>query len=102
MKSVIALIPPTKLADVKDAVFALGIEMLMVSSVMACGRNTGNSETSTNASSEDCSLNKTRIEVVVSDDLAQRAIDTIVCRSKNGKNGTGILFVADVPQCVRL
>jgi nitrogen regulatory protein PII len=102
MKSITALIPPKKLSDVKDAVLALGIELMTVTSVMACGPKIGASESHPARPNEDNFLNKTRIDIVVSDDCVNPTIEAIKLRSKNGNPGVGTIFVTDVPQLVSL
>jgi|WetSurMetagenome_2_1015567.scaffolds.fasta_scaffold1108292_1 nitrogen regulatory protein PII len=102
MKSITALIPPKKLSDVKDAILELGIELMTVTSVMACGPKSGASEKTPSMPNEDNFLNKTRIDIVVSDDCVKPAIEAIKLRSKNGSPGVGTLFVTDVPQLVIL
>jgi nitrogen regulatory protein PII len=100
MKSITALIPPKKLSDVRDAVLALGIELMTVTSVMACGPKCVTPESASATPNEDNFLNKTRIEIVVSDDCVNPLIEAIKSRSKNGSPGVGTIFVTDVPQLV--
>jgi nitrogen regulatory protein PII len=102
MKAITALIPPTKLMDVKDAVLALGIELMTVTSVMVCGPKSGGSEPGNGASGEENFLNKTRIDIVVSDDRVEAAIAAIIRRSKNGKPGVGMIFTTEVPQLLTI
>jgi nitrogen regulatory protein P-II 1 len=98
MKSITALIPPTKLADVKDAVLALGIELMTVTSVMACGPKGVGAGGREEPSGEESFLNKTRIDIVVADDRAQAVIEAIMRRGRNGTPGVGKIFTAEVPQ----
>jgi nitrogen regulatory protein PII len=100
MKSITALIPPKKLSDVKDAILALGIELMTVTSVMACGPKSGKAVNRAGPSSEESFLNKTRIDIVIADDRVDPAIEAIKSRSKNGTPGVGTIFVTDVPQLV--
>jgi nitrogen regulatory protein PII len=98
MKSITALIPPKKLSDVKDAVLSLGIELMTVTSVMACGPKSGRADCAAGPSVEESFLNKTRIDIVVPDDRVTPTIEAIKLRSKNGTPGVGTIFVTDVPQ----
>jgi nitrogen regulatory protein PII len=98
MKSITAFIPPTKLSDVKDAVLALGIELMTVASVMACGPKSGTADCRTGSPGEENFLNKTRIDIVVSDDRADAAISAIMARGKNSSPGIGRIFTTEVPQ----
>lgn len=102
MKAITALIPPTKLTDVKDAVLALGIELMTVAGVMVCGPKNGGLEPDKGQSGEENFLNKTRIDIIVSDDHAQAAIETIIQRSKNGKPGVGTIYTTEVRQLLTI
>ncbi len=102
MKSITALIPPKKLSDVKDAVVALGIELMTVTSVMACGPHIGKADHAPGSSAEESFINKTRIDIVVSDDRVDPMIEAIRLRSRNGTPGVGTIFVTDVPQLLSI
>ncbi len=97
-----AIIPPTKLADVKDAVLSLGVEMMSIANVMVCGRRIGRFENQHTPSLDENLLNKTRLEIMVSDDMVKRVIDTVMGKVTNGSGGDGAIFVTDVPQFIRI
>jgi nitrogen regulatory protein PII len=98
IKTITAIIRPTKFSDVKDALFAAGIELMTVTSVMGCGHQEGYEERWWNSSVEVNLLNRTRIEIVVPDEKVKPTMDVIVEKTRTGSMGDGKIFVMDVPQ----
>jgi len=77
MKSVTAIIRPTKLVAVKDGLRLVGIEMLTVTRVMGCGRRSDSGSRSADIPGEENLLNKTRLEIMVADHLVKKAVEAI-------------------------
>jgi nitrogen regulatory protein P-II 1 len=96
MKTITAIIRPTKFPDVRDALNSVGIEMLTVNRVMGCGRK--DTSASATVAGEENLLNKTRIEIMVADHLVKKTVDAIMRKSRTGAQGDGKIFVMDVPQ----
>ena len=102
MKLIIAIIKPFKLDDVREALTPLGVQGLTVSEVKGFGRQKGQTEIYRGAEYHVNFLPKVKIEVVVSDDLADPTIEAIVSSAHTGKIGDGKIFVLDVDRAVRI
>lgn len=102
MKLIMAVIKPFKLDDVRDALTTLGVQGLTVSEVKGFGRQKGQTEIYRGAEYAVNFLPKVKIEVVVSDDLLDGAIEAIQSAANTGKIGDGKIFVLDVAQAVRI
>ncbi|NHQ83470.1 P-II family nitrogen regulator [Chromobacterium vaccinii] len=102
MKKVEAIIKPFKLDEVREALSEIGINGLTVSEVKGFGRQKGHTELYRGAEYVVDFLPKVKIEVVLPDDLVERAIETIVETARTGKIGDGKIFVVSVEQVVRI
>jgi nitrogen regulatory protein P-II 2 len=102
MKLLIAIIKPFKLDEVRDALSALGVQGMTVSEVQGFGRQKGHTEIYRGAEYTTNMVPKIKIETVVDDALAARAIETIEQTAKTGTIGDGKIFVIDVAQAVRI
>ncbi len=102
MKMVMAVIKPFKLDDVRDALAKIGVSGLTVSDVTGFGRQKGQMPSS-DATSDDVSfIQKTKLEIVVSDDLCALVIETIQKIAHTGRIGDGKIFVYDIEKAVRI
>ena len=102
MKLVMAIIKPFKLDEVRDALTGLGIEGLTVSEVKGFGRQKGQTEIYRGAEYAVNFLPKIKIEVAVTDDLLEQAIETIQKSANTGQIGDGKIFVVDLQTAVRI
>ena len=102
MKLVIAVIKPFKLEEVRDALTAIGVHGMTVTEVKGYGRQKGHTEIYRGAEYAVNFLPKTRIEVGVSDQLADRAVEAITAAAKTGQIGDGKIFVTDISHAVRI
>ncbi|HXD45779.1 MAG TPA: P-II family nitrogen regulator [Pseudolabrys sp.] len=102
MKLIIAVIKPFKLDEVRDALTRIGVHGMTVSEVKGYGRQKGHMEIYRGAEYAINFLPKVRIEVVVSSDLADQAVEAIGAAAKTGQIGDGKIFVAPVEQAVRI
>lgn len=102
MKKIEAIIKPFKLEDVKLALNKAGFEGMTVTEVRGFGRQKGHTEIYRGNEYTVDFLPKTKIEVVVSDDRVQSAVDAIVKAAKTGKIGDGKIFVSPVEQVIRI
>jgi Nitrogen regulatory protein PII len=102
MKLIIAVIKPFKLEEVKEALSELGIEGMTVTEVKGFGRQKGHTEIYRGSEYTVDFLPKVKIEVVVSDDIAAKTVDTIVRSAKTGKIGDGKVFVVALEEAVRI
>ena len=102
MKKIEAIIKPFKLEEVKDALADLGIEGMTVSEVKGFGRQKGHTEIYRGSEYTVDFLPKIKIEVVVGDDLAEKATGAIVKAAKTGKIGDGKVFISSVEEAIRI
>ena len=102
MKLVMAVIKPSKLDEVREALTALGIEGMTVSEVKGFGRQMGHTKIYRGAEYQISFVPKIKIELVVIDDVAERAVSTIREVANTDQIGDGKIFVLDVAQAVRI
>lgn len=102
MKLILAIIKPFKLDDVRDALTALGVQGLTVSEARGFGRQKGQTEIYRGAEYQVNFLPKVRIDVAVSDDLAEPAIEAIQNTAATGQIGDGKIFVLNIEKAVRI
>ncbi len=102
VKKIEAIIKPFKLDEVKEALQEIGIQGLSVTEVKGFGRQKGHTELYRGAEYVVDFLPKVKIEVVLSDDLADRAIETIIAAARTDKIGDGKIFVSDISQAIRI
>jgi len=102
MKKVEAIIKPFKLEEVKEALSSLGLEGMTVSEVKGFGRQKGHTEIYRGSEYTVDFLPKIKIEVVLSDSLADQAVNAIVKAARTGKIGDGKIFVSPVQNAIRI
>jgi nitrogen regulatory protein P-II 1 len=102
MKKLEAVIKPFKLEEVRDALTALGIEGMTVSEVRGFGRQKGHTEIYRGSEYTVDFLPKIKIEVVLPDEIIDRASQAVIRAAKTGKIGDGKLFVLEVERAVRI
>jgi nitrogen regulatory protein P-II 1 len=90
------------LEEVKEALTELGIEGLTVSEVKGFGRQKGHTEIYRGSEYTVDFLPKVKIEVVMREDLVQRAIETVQKSAKTGKIGDGKIFILPIEEAVRI
>jgi len=102
MKKIEAIIKPFKLEEVKDALGEIGIEGMTVTEVKGFGRQKGHTEIYRGSEYTVDFLPKIKIELVLSDEKLDEAVDAIVKTAKTGKIGDGKVFVSCVEEAVRI
>ncbi len=102
MKLVIAVIKPFKLEEVRDALAAVGVQGITVSEVKGYGRQKGHTEIYRGAEYAIHFLPKVRLEIAVSTENADRAVDAIVKAAKTGQIGDGKIFVTSIERAIRI
>ena len=102
MTKIEAVIRPGKLDDVKAALDDLGIKGITVMNVMGAGKQRGRTQYYRGQEYVVNLLDKTKIETVVSDDLAEEVIQTICKAAFTGEIGDGKIFVSKVDNAVRI
>ncbi|BAK76742.1 nitrogen regulatory protein P-II [Pseudogulbenkiania sp. NH8B] len=102
MKKVEAIIKPFKLDEVREALSEIGVTGLTVTEVKGFGRQKGHTELYRGAEYVVDFLPKVKLEVVIADDLVDRAIEVIINAARTGKIGDGKIFVSPVEQVIRI
>jgi len=102
MKKIEAVIKPFKLDEVKDALNAIGVQGMTVTEVKGFGRQKGHVELYRGAEYDIAFIPKIKLEIVVSDALAQKVVSVIEEKAKTGKIGDGKIFVLPVEEIVRI
>jgi nitrogen regulatory protein P-II 1 len=102
MKKIEAIIKPFKLDEVKEALQDIGIQGLSVIEVKGFGRQKGHTELYRGAEYVVDFLPKVKIEVVLSDNQAEEAINAIIEAAKTDKIGDGKIFVSNIEQAIRI
>ena len=102
MKKVEAIIKPFKLDEVKEALTEMGIQGMTVSEVKGFGRQKGHKETYRGAEYTVEFVPKIKIEVVISDGIADKAVEAIINKAKTGSIGDGKIFVTTLADAVRI
>ena len=104
MQKIEAIIKPFKLEEVKQGVAEIGSFGMTVSDseVKGFGQQKGHTELYRGAEYEVDFIPKTKIEIIVSEEMAASVIETIEQKAKTGKIGDGKIFVYDVEQALRI
>ena len=102
MKLVIAIIKPFKLDEVREALSAIDVQGMTVSEVKGFGRQKGHSEIYRGAEYAVSFVPKLKLEIAVSDELVERAVESIEASARTGTIGDGKVFVIDLDQALRI
>jgi nitrogen regulatory protein P-II 1 len=102
MKKIEAIIKPFKLDEVREALSEIGVTGLTVTEVKGFGRQKGHTELYRGAEYVVDFLPKIKLEIVVSDSLAERSVEAIINAARTGKIGDGKIFITNVEQVVRI
>ena len=102
MKKIEAIIKPFKLDEVREALSELGVSGLTVTEVKGFGRQKGHTELYRGAEYVVDFLPKVKVEVVVSAELLDTAVEAIIKAAHTGKIGDGKIFISTVEQVIRI
>jgi len=102
MKKIEAIIRHFKLEDVKTALVAAKIEGMTVAEVRGFGRQKGHKETYRGAEYVVDFMPKVKVELVLADEIADKAIEVISEAARTGNIGDGKIFVSNVEQVIRI
>ncbi|MER3546825.1 MAG: transcriptional regulator [Rhodanobacteraceae bacterium] len=102
MKLITAIIKPFKLDDVREALSEVGVAGITVTEVKGFGRQKGHTELYRGAEYVVDFLPKVKLEIALPDELAERAIETIMQAARTGKIGDGKIFVSALDQVIRI
>lgn len=102
MKFIVAIIKPFKLDEVRESLSEAGINGLTVIEAKGFGRQKGHTELYRGAEYVVDFLPKVKLEIAVSDDMTEVAVETIQKAAYTGKIGDGKIFVFDLAAAVRV
>ena len=102
MHKIEAVIQPSKLDAVKDALVEIGVEGMTILEARGHGRQKGHTEFYRGREYSVDLLPKVKLETVVSDDLLERALAAISTAARTGKIGDGKIFVSKIDEVIRI
>ena len=102
MKKIEAIIKPFKLDDVKNALTKIGVKGMTVTEVKGFGRQKGHTESYRGTEYAIDFLPKSKIELIIPDELITQVIETIERAAKTGKIGDGKIFLSPVEEVIRI
>jgi nitrogen regulatory protein P-II 2 len=102
MKLITAVIKPFKLDEVREALSSIGVQGITVTEVKGFGRQKGHTELYRGAEYVVDFLPKVKLEVAVTVDLAERAVEAIETAARTGKIGDGKIFVCSLESVIRI
>lgn len=102
MKKIEAIIKPFKLDEVKEALHEVGLSGITVIEAKGFGRQKGHTELYRGAEYVVDFLPKVKIEIILSDDLVERAVEAIQQAAKTGRIGDGKIFISNIEEAIRI
>ncbi|MBN9489182.1 MAG: P-II family nitrogen regulator [Alphaproteobacteria bacterium] len=102
MKKIEAIIKPFKLDEVKDALNQVGLKGITVLEAKGFGRQKGHTELYRGAEYVVDFLPKVKIELIVEDDLVEKAVEAIRAAAHTGRIGDGKIFVSQIDEAIRI
>ena len=102
MKLITAVVKPSRLDAVLEAVTEAGASGLTVTEVRGYGRQKGKTEIYRGAEYEVKLLPKVKLETVVADSMVERAVQAIITVARTGTIGDGKIFVTRIDEAIRI
>jgi nitrogen regulatory protein P-II 1 len=102
MQKIEAIIQPSKLDSVKDALLEVGIEGMTILEARGHGRQKGHTEFYRGREYTVDLLPKIKLELVVTDELLEKAVQAIVSSARTGKIGDGKIFISRIDETIRI
>jgi nitrogen regulatory protein P-II 1 len=102
MTKIEAVIQPSKLEAVKDALIEIGVEGMTVLEVRGHGRQKGHTEFYRGREYTVDLLPKIKLEIVLADMMVDKAVQTIITHAQSGKIGDGKIFLTKIDQAIRI
>jgi len=97
-----AIIQTSKLEAVKDALQAIGVEGMTVLEVRGHGRQKGHTEFYRGREYTVDLIPKLKLEIVLADDMVEKAVQAIASAARTGKIGDGKIFLAKIDEAIRI
>ena len=102
MQKIEAIIQPSKLDAVKEALIEIGVEGITILEARGHGRQKGHTEFYRGREYAVDVLPKIKLEIVVTDAVMERAIQAILTAARTGKIGDGKIFVSRIDEAIRI
>jgi nitrogen regulatory protein P-II 1 len=102
MKKIEAIIKPFKLDEVKEALQEVGLTGITVIEAKGFGRQKGHTELYRGAEYVVDFLPKVKIEIVLNDEMVEKAVDAIRRAAQTGRIGDGKIFISNIEEAIRI
>lgn len=102
MKKIEAIIKPFKLDEVKEALQDIGLQGITVIEAKGFGRQKGHTELYRGAEYVVDFLPKVKVEIVLPDEMAEKALEAIQKAAQTGRIGDGKIFISSVEEVIRI
>ena len=102
MKKIEAIIKPFKLDEVKEALQEIGLQGITVIEAKGFGRQKGHTELYRGAEYVVDFLPKVKIEVILADEMLDKAVETIQRAARTGRIGDGKIFISTIENAIRI
>ena len=102
MQKIEAVIQPSKLDAVKEALVEIGVEGMTIIEARGHGRQKGHTEFYRGREYSIDLLPKVKLEVVVADGMLEKAINAIMAAARTGAIGDGKIFVSKIDEAIRI
>ncbi len=102
MKKIEAIIKPFKLDEVKEALQDIGLQGITVIEAKGFGRQKGHTELYRGAEYVVDFLPKVKVEVVIADEMVEKALEAIQSAAQTGRIGDGKIFVSSIEEVIRI
>ncbi len=102
MQKIEAIIQPSRLDAVKDALVEVGISGITILEARGHGRQKGHTEFYRGREYSVDLLPKVKLEIVVPDDLVERTVQAIIGAARTGRIGDGKIFLSRIDEAIRI
>jgi nitrogen regulatory protein P-II 1 len=102
MQKIEAIIQPSKLDAVKEALIEIGVEGITILEARGHGRQKGHTEFYRGREYAVDVLPKIKLEVVVTDAMLERAVQAILTAARTGRIGDGKIFLSRIDEAIRI
>jgi nitrogen regulatory protein P-II 1 len=102
MQKIEAVIQPSKLDSVKDALVEIGVDGMTILEARGHGRQKGHTEVYRGREYSVDLLPKVKLEVVVTDEMLDRAVNAIIAAARTGTIGDGKIFISKIDEAIRI
>ncbi len=102
MQKIEAVIQPSKLDAVKEALVEMGVSGITILEARGHGRQKGHTEFYRGREYAVDLLPKVKLELVVGDDLVEKAVQAIITAARTGRIGDGKIFISRIDEAIRI